>query len=230
MAYNVSTDNTDMLKELISGECMEWEPRDRKAWLQFGKMLSRNLNFNLGTEQSSKLFDSIAFCNYLQIPDIALDNRQGKDEECLYVYSENIFKEYLEEAKPDKIIVWGEPIDGRFIHRVQFILQALKREGFIMRHHCPQQQDPQCRGLHIMLLQPCYVFTLVFHCSCLTLKSIHQLIAGVLTATTGRQRFAGNGEHQGVAIAVTIGLRAVGIGTGKQAETYQVVATPSLPC
>lgn len=109
MAYNVSTDNTDMLKELINGECMKWEPGDRKAWMQFGKMLSGNLNFNLGTEQSSKLFDSIAFCNYLQIPDIALDNRQGKDEECLYVYSENIFKEYLEEAKPDKIIVWGEP-------------------------------------------------------------------------------------------------------------------------
>lgn len=98
-----------MLGQLINGKCMEWEPRDRKAWLQFGKMLSGNLNFKLGTDESSKLLDSIAFCNYLQIPDIALDNRQGKDEDSLYVYSENIFKEYIAEAKPDKIIVWGTP-------------------------------------------------------------------------------------------------------------------------
>lgn len=147
MAYNVSTDNTDMLKELINGSCMKWEPGDRKDWLQFGKMLSGNLNFKLGTDESSKLLDSIAFCNYLQIPDIALDSRQGKDKESLYVYSENIFKEYMAEANPDKIIVWGT-------HAYKYV----KKLGTnIDDRHCIIE-TPFCRKVDVLRINhPCIV-------------------------------------------------------------------------
>ena len=106
--YTYDNDNIEMLNDLCTGKCMTtWEAGDRKAWLQFGKMLSGNLGFELGTENSCNLLNSLAFCNYLQVPDFNLEARQGKDKEELYVFSESIFKEYLDEITPDKIIVWG---------------------------------------------------------------------------------------------------------------------------
>ena len=56
-------------------------------------------------------------------------------------------------------------VDGRFIHRIQLILETLQRERLIMCHHRAQQQDAHCRGLHIVLLQPGDIFTLVLHSS-----------------------------------------------------------------
>lgn len=108
MEYTSDNDNVEMLDELRTGKCMTtWEAKDRKAWLQFGKMLSGNLGFELGTEQSCNLLNSLAFCNYLQVPDFNLEARQGKDKKELYIFSESILKEYLDEIEPDKIIVWG---------------------------------------------------------------------------------------------------------------------------
>ena len=108
LEYTCDNDNIEMLEELCSVDCMKWEASDRKAWLQFGRMLSGDLSFTLGGKQSADLWNSIAFCNYLQIPDYHLEARQGKDKEELYIYSETIFKEYLDEIRPDKIIVWGK--------------------------------------------------------------------------------------------------------------------------
>lgn len=54
-------------------------------------------------------------------------------------------------------------VDGRFVHRVQLILQTLEREGIVVRHHRAQQQEAQCRGLDIVLLQQGNIFTLVLH-------------------------------------------------------------------
>lgn len=107
--YLNENENEDELKELINGVCMKWETGDRKCWLQFGRMLTGNISLKLDSIEASELWKSIAFCNYLQIPDYNLESRQGKDKESLYIYSESIFKEYLEESKPDKIIVWGIP-------------------------------------------------------------------------------------------------------------------------
>lgn len=148
-AYNVSTDNKKMLEALIDGSCMKWKPLDRKSWLQFGKMLSGNINFNLGTEESSRLLNSIAFCNYLQIPDIALEKRQGKDEEELYIFSEIIFKEYLDEAKPDKIIVWGT-------HAYKYVKKLGKN---IDDRHCTIEL-PSCDKIDVLRINhPCIVGT-----------------------------------------------------------------------
>jgi hypothetical protein len=110
LKYTNDNDNCEMLKELCTDECLKWEPTDRKSWLQFGRMLSGDLGFELGSQQSKNLFNSIAFCNYLQVPDFNLEAKQGRDKEELYIYSRPIFKEYLEEAKPDKIIVWGTEV------------------------------------------------------------------------------------------------------------------------
>lgn len=107
LEYTYDNDNVEMLESLCSRGCMKWKASDRKSWLQFGRMLSGDLSFMLGEKQSAELWNSIAFCNYLQIPDYNLAARQGKDKEELYVYSEIIFEEYLEEIEPDKIIVWG---------------------------------------------------------------------------------------------------------------------------
>ena len=128
--YTSTDENVEMLKELCNGTCMSWKPNDRKSWLQFGKLLSGDLAFALGTKKSTDLWQSIAFCNYLQVPDFNLDARQGKDEEEYYHYSEGVFKEYLEECKPDKIIVWGEPFKyisrlGNFINECQCQLNIL---------------------------------------------------------------------------------------------------------
>ena len=98
--YTSTDENVEMLKELCNGTCMNWESYDRKSWLQFGKLLSGDLTFALGTKDSSDLWQSIAFCNYLQVPDFNLDARHGKDEEEYYHYSEGVFQEYLEECKP----------------------------------------------------------------------------------------------------------------------------------
>ena len=54
-------------------------------------------------------------------------------------------------------------VDGRFVHRVQFVLQALQREGIVVGHHRAQQQDAQRRGFHVVQLQLGDIFTLVLH-------------------------------------------------------------------
>lgn len=106
--YPNDNDNIEMLNELINGSCMKWGSKDRKSWLQFGKMLSGDLGFSLNPQQSAELFNSIAFCNYLQVPDFALERRQGPDKNEIYEYSKSVFVEYLNDIKPDKIIVWGK--------------------------------------------------------------------------------------------------------------------------
>ena len=105
--YNIDTDNIEMMKEYISGDCLEWKASDRKSMLQFGRMLSGDMEFQLGTEKSKDLLNSFAFCNYLQVPDFNLVGRQGKDKDELYEFSESIFWKYLNDIMPDKIIVWG---------------------------------------------------------------------------------------------------------------------------
>ena len=55
-------------------------------------------------------------------------------------------------------------VDGRFVHRIQLVLKALQRESVVVRHHRPQQQDADSRGLDVVLLQPRDIFTLVLHC------------------------------------------------------------------
>lgn len=106
--YAEDNDNIEMMEAYCSGDCMKWPSRDRKSWLQFGRMLSGDIAFQLGTKQCRDLLNSLAFCNYLQVPDFNLEARQGKDKEDLYIYSETIFNEYLDEVKPERIIVWGK--------------------------------------------------------------------------------------------------------------------------
>lgn len=96
-----------LMKELITGVCMEWEPSDRKSWLQFVRILTGNRSLMLGTQESANVLNSIAFCNFIQIPDFNLEERQGKDNEIYYQQGLKIFMENIEEAKPNKIIVWG---------------------------------------------------------------------------------------------------------------------------
>jgi len=106
--YTYNQDNVELINSLIDGTWKEWEnSTDRRSYLQFGRMLSGDRYLELDSEKSIVLWQSIAFCNYLQIPDFNLNARQGKDKEDLYLYSERIFQEYLEECKPDSIIVWG---------------------------------------------------------------------------------------------------------------------------
>lgn len=126
LEYTYDKDNVEMLESLCSGDCMKWNASDRKSWLQFGRMLSGDLSFTMGGKESAELWNSIAFCNYLQIPDYHLEARQGKDKEEFYVYSEIIFKEYLEEVTPDKIIVWGK-------HAYPYIAKLGSK---IDDHHC----------------------------------------------------------------------------------------------
>lgn len=54
-------------------------------------------------------------------------------------------------------------VDGRFVHRVQLVLQALQREGVVMSHHRAQQQYAHGGGLDVVLLQSGDIFTLVLH-------------------------------------------------------------------
>ena len=117
--YDCDNDNCEMIQSLIDGTWEKWlleDPYSTKSLKQFGRMLSGNRFLEMGSEESNLLWSSIAFCNYLQVPDLNLKERQGKDEETLYRYSERIFQEYLEECDPDRIIVWG-------VHAYPYIAQ-----------------------------------------------------------------------------------------------------------
>ena len=125
--YDCDNDNCEMIQSLINGDWKQWlteDPYSVKSLKQFGRMLSGNRYLELGSEESNLLWSSIAFCNYLQVPDLNLNERQGKDEEALYLHSEKVFIDYLEESHPERIIVWGvhaypyvaklaDQIDGR---------------------------------------------------------------------------------------------------------------------
>ncbi len=106
--YTYDQDNVELMDSIITGKWKGWKNiTDRRSYLQFGRMLSGKRNLELDSEEGINLWRSIAFCNYLQVPDFNLNARQGKDKEELYRYSERIFHEYLEECEPDRIIVWG---------------------------------------------------------------------------------------------------------------------------
>ena len=107
LEFEYENNFNDLMQELIDGRCMNWDTTDRRSWLIFGRILTGDRTFSLGTEKSASLWESISFCNFLQIPDYNLVDRQGKDREEYYLQALTIFKEYLEEAKPNKVIVWG---------------------------------------------------------------------------------------------------------------------------
>lgn len=104
-------DNIELMESLTNGEWKEWPKNEEdrnptRTYLQFARMLSGNHSLTLGSSDSDKIWKSIAFCNFLQVPNF---RRQimGEEERRIYDYSKEIFEEYLYDAKPDHIIVWG---------------------------------------------------------------------------------------------------------------------------
>ena len=103
--FNYPLEDVKSIEALTDGTWESWDPSDRKSYLQFGRMLTGDTRLSM--DGMVDLWKSIAFCNYLQVPDINLADRQGRDEDYLYEMAKPIFLDKLLEAQPEKVIVWG---------------------------------------------------------------------------------------------------------------------------
>ena len=107
-----SNQNNAQMKEVINGFICDngekWRSSDRRSHLKFARTLLGR-DFNPNNSSWGIFWNSLAFCNYLQVPDIDLKNRSGKDKEFRYKEAQIAFREYLYELRPqpDIIIVWG---------------------------------------------------------------------------------------------------------------------------
>lgn len=123
--YEPRKDNIELIEQMIHGGYKrEKDKRDgNRAFKIFVRLLSRNHQLTLLSNESKNLWKSLAFCNYIQVPTYNFNGKTvtGKDR---YEYYEDclpIFKEYLDEIEPDIVIVWGSvtfPYISRLGNRV----------------------------------------------------------------------------------------------------------------
>ena len=86
-----------VVKIIINGGTSRWTGTFRK----FEKSL---IGHDTTPEQSAKIWQSLAFYNYLQV---AVSNAREAGESHDYKASETAFFEVLDKLRPDLIIVWG---------------------------------------------------------------------------------------------------------------------------
>ena len=92
------TNNT--LKKYLSGYKDTWTPTYRK----FERSLYVNEDGTTTLEDSNKIWQSIAFFNFLQVA-MTKARKAGTNED--YEEGQKAFLEVIEELQPDLIIVWG---------------------------------------------------------------------------------------------------------------------------
>lgn len=116
--FTYEYEDVEAIMALLNGQWRQWDPRARKSYLQFGRMMIGDKSLTI--DVMVDFWKSIAFCNYLQVPDFNLPNRQGNDAYFLYEHSKHIFKNKLLEAQPDKVLVWG--IDNPIFDCIKSVL------------------------------------------------------------------------------------------------------------
>lgn len=107
--------NNDLMGDVVRGfkniEGKAWDDnRKKNSHLKFARTILGNNQIS-GNELIFKfLWERVAFCNFLQVPDIDLGANLGKDKTYRYEMAKKAFKEYMYELvpQPDKIIVWGK--------------------------------------------------------------------------------------------------------------------------
>ncbi len=89
--------STDCIKVLLSGETGSWTGT-------FHKFERSLVNHETDLEESRKIWDSLAFYNYVQK---AMDGSRKSPEWVDFRDSEEAFFEVIDELQPDLIIAWG---------------------------------------------------------------------------------------------------------------------------
>ena len=109
--YSYTGDNKELMEAVLQGGYpQEDDHRDpNRAYKMFARLLSRNHQLELSSEESKILWKSLAFCNYLQVPSYNFNGKtvMGKDRPEYYELSLPFFQEYLNDIEPDVVIVWG---------------------------------------------------------------------------------------------------------------------------
>lgn len=109
--YSYTQDNIELMNAILGGGYpKEKGHRDpNMAYKKFARLLSRNHQLELSSEESKNIWKSLAFCNYLQVPSFNFngDTVMGKDRPEYYEQALPIFQEYLYDIEPAVVIVWG---------------------------------------------------------------------------------------------------------------------------
>lgn len=123
--YSYKQDNIELMEAVLKGGYPKEDGfRDpNMAYKKFARLLSRNRHLELTTEESKCLWNSLAFCNYLQVPSYNFNGKTvtGKDRPEYYEQALPIFQDYLYEIEPAVVIVWGSytyPYISRLGHKI----------------------------------------------------------------------------------------------------------------
>ena len=109
--YSYTQDNIELMNAVLRGGYpKEKGHRDpNMAYKKFARLLSRNHQLELSSEESKNMWKSLAFCNYLQVPSYNFNGETviGKDRPEYHEQALPIFQEYLYDIEPAVVIVWG---------------------------------------------------------------------------------------------------------------------------
>lgn len=109
--YSYTQDNIELMEAVLKGGYPKKDGlRDpNMAYKKFARLLSRNRQLELTSEESKNLWNSLAFCNYLQVPSYNFNGEtvMGKDRPEYYEQALPIFQEYLNDIEPEVVVVWG---------------------------------------------------------------------------------------------------------------------------
>lgn len=109
--YSYTQDNIELMDAVLEGGYPKKDgQRDpNMTYKKFIRLLSRARQLELTANESKIIWNSLAFCNYLQVPSYNFNAGivQGKDRPEYYEQALPIFQEYLYDIEPDVVIVWG---------------------------------------------------------------------------------------------------------------------------
>lgn len=109
--YSYTGDNKELMETVLQGGYHKEDgQRDpNRAYKMFARLLSRNNQLELSSDESKFLWNSLAFCNYLQVPSYNFNGKTVMGKDCPEYYEKSlpIFLEYLNDIEPDIVIVWG---------------------------------------------------------------------------------------------------------------------------
>ncbi len=146
--------NKELIQEVTLGfkgtNGSPWRGRDHISYLKFSRLMTGDYGLQKEDDRFKAFWERIAFCNFLQVPDLNLPGRSGKDKDEYYQKGKAALKEYIKEFEPDVIIVWGK-------HAYPHVITVYDEHRVINGHHCIlNRPDMKEKNIDVIqIVHPC---------------------------------------------------------------------------
>lgn len=145
LTRSIQDNNNGCIKPLCDGRAKSYPPRRNLSYIWFSNIIHYPLTTSLMSEEWVILYKSISFFNFIQTPCFNA-NRMGDNPQSECEFAMMALREYVDECKPDRIIVWGNETYRTILNdacsvsedKLSCVLNINDREYKFLQIHHPQ--------------------------------------------------------------------------------------------